>query len=421
MQAHRRFHYLTLEETHELIKNAISRKAKQEEVPVQQAYNRVLAEDVISEVDIPQYSVSHFDGYAVKAEDVTRASVNNPVLLRVVGRSFLGEEFEHEISNGEAVYLSTGCKLPYGANAVIPVERIRAKGEFIEVRHSVQPYEHVVSAGSDVKKGERVFSVGHVLRAQDVKFLIDIKKWKVKVFKKPLVAIISVGNELTDRIEESDKKKFNSHGVMISHMVNEAGGVPLDFGIAPDDVSAVKRLLVSGLEKADIVVTIGGASVGERDYVWEAANQIGTPNAVIRGIKVQPGRVTSLVLLDKKPIVMLPGHVQSTLVGFYFVLSPIIRIMSGTSVTMPYLTLKAKMSRRIVVKEFLSFKRVRFVKVTEKSGVCVAEPVTGDSSLTRVVVKSDGFMVIPEGREAVEEGEEVDVYLPNGLSFRVVG
>ncbi|MEM1539631.1 MAG: molybdopterin molybdotransferase MoeA, partial [Candidatus Bathyarchaeia archaeon] len=398
MQAYKRFHYLSLEETHELIKRIMSGKAKQEEVPAHYAYNRILAEDVTSDVDVPPNSVSHFDGYAIKADDVAQASINNPVLLRVVGRSFLSEEFEGEINAGEAVYVSTGCKLPSGANAVIPVEWVVNKGEFIEVRHSVKPYENVVSAGSDVKKGDKVFGVGHVLRAQDIKFLLDIKKWKVKVFKKPLVALLSVGNELTSRVEESDKKKFDSHSVMISHLIDEVGGVPLYYGVAPDDVNNVKQLLEKCLEKADIVATIGGASIGERDYVWEAANQMGTPTSVIRGIKVQPGRVTSLVMLNGKPIVMLPGHIQSTLVGFYFVLLPIIRLISGALSIMPQLTLKAKISRRVVVKEFLSFKRVRFVKVIEKNGSYIAEPVIGDSSLTWVTVKSNGFIVIPEGR-----------------------
>ncbi|MEM2394543.1 MAG: molybdopterin molybdotransferase MoeA, partial [Candidatus Bathyarchaeia archaeon] len=322
----------------------MSGKAKQEEVPAHYAYNRILAEDVTSDVDVPPNSVSHFDGYAIKADDVAQASINNPVLLRVVGRSFLSEEFEGEINAGEAVYVSTGCKLPSGANAVIPVEWVVNKGEFIEVRHSVKPYENVVSAGSDVKKGDKVFGVGHVLRAQDIKFLLDIKKWKVKVFKKPLVALLSVGNELTSRVEESDKKKFDSHSVMISHLIDEVGGVPLYYGVAPDDVNNVKQLLEKCLEKADIVATIGGASIGERDYVWEAANQMGTPTSVIRGIKVQPGRVTSLVMLNGKPIVMLPGHIQSTLVGFYFVLLPIIRLISGALSIMPQLTLKAKIS-----------------------------------------------------------------------------
>jgi molybdenum cofactor synthesis domain-containing protein len=413
MQAGKKFKYVSLEKAYELVRG-LAKKVRQEGVWVHQAYNRILAEEITSEVDIPPCSVSHFDGYAVKAEDVAQASIDNPVLLRVVGRSFLGEEFEDEIKTGEAAYISTGCKLPLSANAVVPLELTRAKGGFIEVRRSVQPFENVISAGSNAKKGGKVFSPGHVLRAQDIKFLMDIKKWKVKVFKKPVVAIFSVGNELTNRIEKSDRKKFDSHSIMISHLISEAGGVPLNLGVAFDDIDDIKRLLISGFEKADIIATIGGSSVGERDYVWEAANQIGTPTATIRGIKVHPGRVTSLVMLEK-PIIMLPGHVQSTLIGFCLLLLPLIRLMAGFTSPFSFTTLKAKMSRKIPLKEFASFKRVRFVKVTRVNSEYIAEPILGDSSLTSIVVKANGFIMIPEGKETVEEGEEVDVHLVNGL------
>jgi len=411
----KKFAYTPLGEAHQLIAEITKGKTQQESMPVFHAYNRVLAEDIISDVDIPPFSVSHFDGYAVRAEDTLEASINNPVLLKVVGRIYLDEEFKGEVNAGETAYISTGCALPAGADAVIPVEGAKNKGDYIEVLRGMQPYENVVPAGVDVKKGEKVFAVGHVLRAQDIKFLIDMKKWAVKVFKRPVVAIASVGNELTDRIEEADKKKFNSHGVVISILVHEAGGVPLNLGIAPDEVDAIKRTLRMGLEKADVMATIGGASVGEKDYVLEALNQLGTTKSMVRGIRVQPGRVTSLSVLDEKPIVMLPGHIQSTLVGFYSILLPLIRLMSGLPLKAEPETLRAKISRKIVVKEYVSFERVRFVRVTRIYGDCVAEPVIGDSSLTSVVVKANGFIIIPEGKEAVEEGEEVNVHFLKGL------
>jgi molybdenum cofactor synthesis domain-containing protein len=411
----KKFNYLSLEEAHQLIRKAIRGRARQEVVSIFQAYNRVLAEDIASDVDLPSVSISHFDGYAVRAEDTSQASINNPILLRVVGKIYLDEEYKGEVNVSEAVYISTGCKLPAGANAVIPVELAKTKGEFIEVRHSIRPYENVIPAGMDVKRREVIFKVGHILRSQDIKFLVDIKKWKVKVFKKPVVAIASVGSELTDRIEDVGFKKFNSHGLMISILVEEAGGVPLDLGIAPDDVNAIKRLLRKGLKKADIVVTIGGASVGERDYVWEVINLLGTPKVMVRGIKVQPGRVTSLSVVVDKPIVMLPGHVQSTLVGFYSMLLPLIRLLRGLPSTLPLMTLKAKMSQKMMFKRYASFERIRFVRATKVNDNYVAKPIEGDSPLTSVLVKANGFIVIPEGKEVVERGEEVNVYFLKGL------
>jgi len=409
----KKFNYLPLEEVHQSIREITRGKAGEEVISVFHAYNRVLAEDVISEVNIPPVSISHYDGYAIRAEDSSGASTDNPISLRVVGRSHLNEEYEGEINVGETVYIATGCRLPMGANAVIPVEMVKDKGDVIEVRKPVRPYENVVPAGMDVKRGEAIFKAGHVLRAQDIKLLMEIKKWKVKVFKKPVVAIISVGDELTSRIDEADVKKFNSHGEMVSILVEEAGGVPLNLGIASDDLDTIKRLLKEGTERADVVVTIGGASLGERDHVWEAMNRLG--KAIIRGIRVQPGRVTSLGVIKDKPVVMLPGHVQSTLVGFCLVLLPLIRQMGGFALPFSFTTLNARISQKILLKEFVSFKRVRFVKVTKVNGAYIAEPILGDSSLIGVVVKANGFIMVPERKEAVEEGEEVNVHMLDGL------
>ena len=410
----KKFAYTSLREAHQLISEITRGKARPEVVPVFHAYNRVLAEDIISNMDIPPVSISHFDGYAVRAEDSFQASINNPILLRVISRIYPDEEHTGEVNVGEAAYISTGCKLPAGANAVIPIELAKNKGDFIEVRQRVQPYENIIPAGTDVKRGEKVFNAGHILRAQDIKFLIDMKKWRVKVFKKPVVSIISVGSELTSRIEETDKKKFYSHGMMISFMVDEAGGTPL-LSVVPDDVNAIRRLLRKGLEEADIVVTIGGASVGEKDYVWEVVNKLGAPKVIVRGIKAQPGRVTSLSMVEDKPIVMLPGHVQSTLVGFYLILLPLIRQMSGLLSPFPFMASKARISQKILLKEFVSFDRIRFVNVTKAASGYIAEPILGNSFLTSVVVKANGFIIIPQGKEVIEEGEEVNVYLVNGL------
>lgn len=411
MWKRKKFSYIPVEEAHQILMKVVRAKARREIVPVHEAYDRVLAEDMISDVDIPPFSVSHFDGYAVRAEDTYQASVNNPVFLKVVSPV---EERECKISFGEAAYILTGSQLTVGADAVIPVELAKLKGETIEIRHAIQPYENITPAGEDLKREEKAFKAGQVLRAQDVELLMELKKWKVWVFGKPITAMISVGSELTNRVEEADVKKFNSHGLMISTLIKEAGGIPLDLGIVPDDVDAVKRVLMEGLEKADIVATVGGCSVGKKDYVWEAVNSL-APSATIRGVKVHPGRVTSLGVVNGKAIVMLPGHVQSTLVGFYILLSPLIRLMSGLSLNIPHLTLKAVMSQKLVIKKLVPFKKVRFVKVAKADGDYIVKPILGDSSLISVVAKANGLIIIPKGKKIIEDGEEVNVHLIPGL------
>ncbi|MEM1716523.1 MAG: molybdopterin molybdotransferase MoeA [Candidatus Bathyarchaeia archaeon] len=411
----KKFAYMSLSEAHILLREIARGKRSEETVPVFQAYDRVLAEDIISDINIPPFPVSHVDGYAVRSEDTLQASINNPVSLKVIGRIYLDEVYRGEVKSGEAAYISTGCALPNGADAVTPVERVRERGGYIEVLRPLHPRENVIPAGADVKKGEKVFCTGHILRAQDIKLLIDLKKWMVKVFRRPIVALFSVGSELTDRFEETDKKKFDSHSAAISILISEAGGVPMSLGVVPDDTNAIISKLREGIEKADVVVTIGGASIGEKDYVLEATKRIGESKVVIRGIKVQPGRVTSLCILNDKPIVMLPGHFQSTLVGFYAILLPLIRLLSGLEPEEPCLTVRARLTRKIVIREFLSFDRVRFVRLMKVLGNYFAEPILGNSSIASVVTNSDGFIIVPCGRDILEEGEEVNVHLIRGL------
>lgn len=415
MWVSKKFTYVSLREARILLREVVKGRRLEESVPVFQAYNRVLAEDIISDIDIPPFPISHVDGYAVRSEDTLQASIKNPVSLKVIGRIYLDEVYKGEVKSGEAAYISTGCALPNGADAVAPVERVRERGSYIEVLRPLHPRENVIPAGADVKRGEKVFCTGHILRAQDIKLLIDLKKWIVRVFRRPVVALLSVGSELTDRFEEADKKRFDSHSAAISILIGEAGGISMNLGVVPDDINAIVSKLREGVGKADIVVTIGGASIGEKDYVLEAAKRIGESKIVIRGIKVQPGRVTSLCILNDKPVVMLPGHFQSTLVGFYAILLPLIRLLSGLEPDEPCLTVRARLARKIVIGEFLPFDRVRFVKLMRISGDYFAEPILGSSSITSVVTNSDGFIIVPHGKDILEEGEEVNVHLIKGL------
>lgn len=181
-------------------------------------------------------------------------------------------------------------------------------------------------------------------------------------------------------------------------LINEAGGIPINLGVVPDESSA-----------------IGGASIGEKDYVLETVKQLGEPEIIIRGIKVQPGRVTSLCVIRGKPIVMLPGHFQSTLVGFYTVLLPLIRVLIGMEPTGACLIVRARLFRKIIVRGFLPFERVRFVKLVKSSEGYPAEPNLGSSSLISIVTNSDGFIIIPGGKDVIDESERVDVRLLRGL------
>jgi len=412
----RRLFYMSVVEAIKKMTTAVNMKPKFEVVPIHEAYGRVLAEDVISPINIPQRDSSHFDGYAVRAEDTAHASVDNPVFLKVTGRISPGERAERGINVGEAYYITTGAFLPEGANAVIMVEATATvEKDLIKVCKSMQPGENVIPAGRDVKRGETVLKKGHVLRAQDVGLLAALRIGEVKVVRRPVVAIISTGDELVDRFEGAEPNKVvNSHSLIISRLVTEAGGIPVEMGITPDDVLKIKEKIEEGLRKADIVLTIGGSSAGEKDFVPKAINSMGKPGVIVHGIKRKPGRVSGLGVIGGKPIVMLPGLVQSMIVGFHVFALPLIRLANGLPPN-SQLTIRAKVAKKVPFKSFIPFQQVTFVKMRRTKDGFIAEPVTGESNLLSVPVKADGFIVTPEHKSVVKEGEEVEVHLLPGL------
>jgi len=414
----RKFLYASTDEALKKTLSLTSIKPGLETVPVQDAYKRVLAEDIISPVNIPERDTSYFDGYAVRAEDTAGASSGRPVTLKVLGRIILSEGRVLRVSRGEACYVSTGTAIPEGTDAVVPVERTMLEENRVKVIHKVDRGEHVIPAGDDVRKGQVVLKRQHILRAQDTGLLATLKIGDVKVFKKPLVAIVPVGDELTTRLEEvGPKKVYASHGLIISSLIKESGGIPVQLDVAPDNPEKIGESILSGLGKADMVITIGGSSVGEKDFVAEAVNRVGSPGMVVHGLKIKPGRVTGLGVVNGKPVVLLPGLILSTIVGYYSLAQSLILLGAGIEPESYMPPIEAKMGEEIRFKEYLPFEKVTFVHLSWTKQGFVANPVFGESAYISVLAKADGFIITPEKRSVVEEGEVVEVHLIPGLSI----
>lgn len=414
----RKFRYVPVDRALRDFMKAVKLKLSYETLPLYEAYGRVLANELIAAKDIPKYDMSHFDGYAIRAGDTALATVNNPVSFRVVGRTRPGGRLARKVGPEEVCYVTTGAYLPEGTDAVVSVEAATAVAEdVIEVRHKIQLGEHVIPQGKDVKKGETVLEKGHALRAQDIGFLAALGISQVKVVKKPIVAILSVGDELTDRFDEVGKT-FSSHALIFSKLVGEEGGVPIYLGIAPDDKSKIQSKIRNGLKKADMILTIAGVSKGDKDYVPATIEAMGKPGIVVRGIDIRPGRASGAGIINGRPIIMLPGLIQSALVCFYVFALPLIRLMSGLSSSNLWTIIKARIAERLVFTEFIPFKKVTFVRVVRTPMGIVARPFTGESALLGIVVKANGFIITPENRTLIEEGEEVDVHLlPTPLPY----
>jgi len=280
------------------------------------------------------------------------------------------------------------------------------------VRSKINPYEHVIHCGSDIEKGRIVFRKGHMLRAQDLSILATLRIEKINVVKKPIVAIICVGDELSDTIDKVPLGKIvNSlrHGV--TAMIQELGGEPLYLGIASDQIAEIQDKIEEGIIRADMVLLIGGSSMGNKDATSEAVDSMGNPGVIIHGIKRKPGRVSGFAVVKNKPVVLLPGLCHSLIVGFYTFAFPILLAMNGLSFADSQLILRAKITQQISFTRFIPFEQVTFVNVKRTREGYRADPCIGESSSFSVLAQANAFTITPPKKGLVKAGEEVEVHL----------
>jgi molybdenum cofactor synthesis domain-containing protein len=382
-----------------------------EEILLLDAYNRVLKENVVSTLDIPPFSRSTVDGFAVKAEDTFGAEENQPVTLSVRGVVNIGELPKIRIGKGEAAEIVTGAPVPDGADAVVMVEETDRKDAELRVYRAVTKDGNVMKKSSDIKKGETVLKGGQILGASEIGVLAALGLTKAKVFTEPIVAVLSTGGEVTEPGKELPAGKiYDINAYSLSTAVRESGGKPVYLGVVPDDEAALRKALERALASADMVLTSGGVSVGPHDLTPKIVNSLGKPGVFVSGIAVKPGKPTTVALVDGKPVFALPGHPTSALLLFHLLARPVIQAMSGRTAT------EAKTVKALAAKRMFQAKgRRTFVMVKLNRDVTkglVAEPVeTGASGAITTLAKADGFVEVPADHQFIDAGEEVDVGL----------
>ncbi len=383
----------------------------EEEIPLLEAYQRVLKENVISALDIPPFNRSTVDGYAVKAEDTFGAEENQPVKLTIRGLVSVGEPPKIRIGKGETAEIVTGAPIPEGADAVVMVENTDKVDLELCVYRAATKDENVMKIGTDIKKGEMVLRSSQVLGSSEIGILAALGLTKVKVFKVPVVAVLSTGAEVIEPGKELPAGKiYDINAYSLSTAILESGGKPVYFGVVPDDEVELRKAFGRSLASSDMVITSGGVSVGPKDLTPQIVNSLGKPGVIVSGIAVKPGKPTTIALLGKKPVLSLPGHPTSALLMFQLLARPIIQLMSGK--TAP----KTKTLRAITIKRMFSAKgRRTFVMVElkrDRSNRFVVEPVeTGVSGAITTLAKANGFVEIPENQQFINAGEEVVVAL----------
>ncbi len=369
-----------------------------EELDFDAATGRVLAEDIVSDRDSPPFDRAAMDGYAVRAENTLNATPNNPVILRKSETAMVEE--------GEYLPVQTGMPVPNGSNAVLMLEYAKEDGSKLEVFKPVTPGKNVSFRGEDVKCGDVLLSEGRLLRAADIGLLASIGKSHVRVHRKAAIGIFSTGDELYDPKEHTSGKIADANSYILESLLRDIAK-PVREGIIRDDYETLKTAIRSCTEHRDLILVSGGSSVGKRDFIADVVDDLG--EMIFHGVAIRPGEPVGFGLIENTPIFCLPGYPVSLIAAFELLVRPFLYAMHGVKES-PINEFFAVATKKIPS----AVGRTDFVRVrlhSTDNGYFVEPLRVSGSGILTSVTKSDGFVIIEENSEGIEEGELIRVNL----------
>ncbi len=384
-----------------------------ETIPIENALGRILSKNVSAPEDLPGFSRSSMDGYAVKAKDTYGATENLPALFDVIGEVTMGQIPTFTIASGQTVRISTGGMLPQGADGVVMLEYCHLLDEkTIEISRTISPLENVIQPNDDFKKGATVLESGRTLRPQDIGVMAGLGISKISAFRRPRVAIISTGDEVVP----IDQKPFpgqvrDINSYTLSTFCQQTGAESIFLGLCTDRFEPLREMIEKGLEQADTVWISGGSSMGARDLTLKVLESFEDMELLVHGISISPGKPTIIARIGTNALFGLPGHVVSAMVVAEVFLTPFIGRLSGIKdvSAMSRLEVTAELSQNIESASGRDdYIRVRLVKKGDK---LIAEPIFGKSGLISTLVKANGLLKIDRNTEGLYEGQMVNVMI----------
>jgi putative molybdopterin biosynthesis protein len=379
-------------------------------VPVGEALGRVLAEDVVSPVSVPGFDRSNVDGWAVRATDTFGAAEHAPKRLRVSRDSVaMGRVPSAPVEPGTAMAIPTGGVVPRGADAIVMVEHSRVEAGAVVIVKAVTPGRWITYAGTDVAQGEVVLRAREPCTSRETGLLAAMGIPSVRVFRKPVVAVFSTGDEIVrPGAPIAAGQIFDSNAVMLCDAVRELGGEPLPLGIVPDDAGAIRSMLQQALDRADLVVLSGGTSKGPGDLNVRVLEEVlAPPGILVHGVALKPGKPICLAASRRKGVVVLPGFPTSAIFTFHEFVAPVVRALAGTSAhggTRTCARLPFRTSSEIGRTEYVL---VRLA--SDPRGEAVAYPIGKGSGSVTTWSQADGYFVVPARVEQLDEGEVVSL------------
>jgi molybdopterin molybdotransferase len=382
-------------------------------IDIADSYERITFSDIKSRIDFPPFDRSLKDGFAINAEDSYGVNEENPKRLKVIDFLEAGSFTDKTVEPGTTVEISTGAPVPDGANAVVMVEFANRESDNpdlasdeVEILTSVTPSQDIGKKGSDVQAGQVILEKNKLLNPPKIGVIAAQGIDTVEVYKKPVVGVISTGNELlTNQEEIKPGKIYDVNSEMIKAGVESCGAEGRTLGIVKDVYDDLKAKITESLKECDILLCSGGTSAGVGDNIRQILDEIGT--VYIHGITVQPGKPTILGVVDGKIVIGLPGNPVSAIVIFNVFVAPSIKKLAGFVDEQHHKTIKGKLARRI----HSPIGRMQYQLVRVEDGIVY--PIFKDSGAIFSLASAAGYTKVSKQTEMVEEGEEVEVTLFN--------
>jgi molybdopterin molybdotransferase len=384
---------------------------KEENIPTEEAWGRVLAEAIIAKHPLPPFPRSTVDGFAVRASDTYGASPTLPAYLSLIGEVSMGAQADLEIKPTQTISIHTGGMIPSNADAVVMMENTqKVKEGEIEVLKPVAEGENILQLGEDVQKGEEVLPIGRRLRPQEIGGLMALGVTEVHVTRQPRVGILSTGDEIIAPWEEPQPGQIRDvNSYTLASLVKRVCGIPVLRGIVPDRYDDLLLAAQRAHQEDDIVIITAGSSVSAHDQTADVIQQLGSPGVLVHGVSIRPGKPTILAVANGIPFIGLPGNPVSALIIAGLFLVPVIRQLSGMEVEEIQPQIQARLTLNIASEtgreDYLP------VKLHQSETGWSAEPVFGRSNLIFTLVRADGLVRIPPEATGLPSESEVVVYL----------
>ncbi len=393
----------------QLVMDHSKKRLDKEVIPLQAAYGRILVEPIIAKHDVPPFNRSAYDGFAIRAEDSAQVTTDNPVAFRVIGEIGAGHVGEQELQTGEAYRIMTGAILPPKADAIIMLEDTTETADGFSITKVFQSGDNISFQGEDAKEGEILIEAGSVIHPGTIALLATFGYAKVQVATIPKVSLVSTGTELLGVDEDLVPGKIrNSNGPMLQGQLDRMGVTYQSLGTMEDDLDACTVLITEALEQSDLVITTGGVSVGDYDYLPEIYRRLGA-KVLFNKVMMRPGSVTTVAVLGNKLLFGLSGNPSACFTGFELFTRPAILAMMGC--TTPYMPRMKAVLGGDFPKSNPFTRFVRAIWYMNGNVATVVPAGFNKSNAVSSIARGNGIIVFPADSSGFQTGMEVDVLL----------